>query len=137
MGLPAGDILFLPQKAYLPQDTLRRVLSYQLAQTPDTPQLRHVLTLVGLPALYVRLDEAHDWSRILSGGEQQRLALARAFYYGLRFVLDEATSHLDDAAAIDLLAVATGAARDDSTSHQPPTCGLRLFEHHWVLAPRR
>jgi putative ATP-binding cassette transporter len=54
MGLPAGDILFLPQKAYLPQDTLRRVLSYQLAQTPDTPQLRHVLTLVGLPALYVQ-----------------------------------------------------------------------------------
>jgi putative ATP-binding cassette transporter len=101
VGLPDNArIFFLPQKPYLPLGTLREVLSY-----PETPEhytdatCREVLEACGLAHLVPRLDESNNWSMILSGGEQQRLAFVRALLFRPDWLfLDEATSALDEEA---------------------------------------
>jgi len=97
---PEGELLFIPQKPYMLLGSLREQLCYP--QSPDRfsdEQLRHVLEEVYLPDLvqrYPDLTVKQDWPRLLSLGEQQRLAFARLLLNGPRFVvLDEATSALD------------------------------------------
>ena len=97
---PEGELLFIPQKPYMLLGSLREQLCYP--QSPDRfsdDQLRHVLEQVYLPDLiqrYPDLTVKQDWPRLLSLGEQQRLAFARLLLNGPRFVvLDEATSALD------------------------------------------
>lgn len=96
--------LFLPQKPYLPQDSLRAVLSYPTNPVTDNQQLEEVLALVGLKELTGQLDDVKEWHKILSGGEQQRISLARAFLHrpALLF-LDESTNQLDDDSALYLI----------------------------------
>ena len=95
--VPAGArTLFLPQKPYLPLGDLRTAVSYPLPTQPDEA-LAKALVLVGLPALAERLGEEQNWSLLLSPGEQQRLALARALLSRPDWLfLDEATSALDE-----------------------------------------
>jgi putative ATP-binding cassette transporter len=97
---PESDLLFIPQKPYMLLGSLREQLCYP--QSPDRfsdEQLRHVLEQAYLPDLiqrYPDLTVKQDWPRLLSLGEQQRLAFARLLLNGPRFVvLDEATSALD------------------------------------------
>jgi putative ATP-binding cassette transporter len=97
---PVGDLLFIPQKPYMLLGSLREQLSYP--QAPDRfsdEQLRHVLEQVRLGELvqrYPDLEIKQDWPRLLSLGEQQRLAFARLLLNSPCFVvLDEATSALD------------------------------------------
>ncbi|MFM2148330.1 MAG: hypothetical protein RLZZ187_636 [Pseudomonadota bacterium] len=98
VSIPAGSrLLFLPQRPYLPLGTLRRVVCYPLdaTQVPEA-EIRATLAAVGLPQLAERLDEEDAWDRRLSGGEQQRLAFARALLVRPDFLfLDEATASLD------------------------------------------
>ena len=97
---PAGSqILFLPQRPYLPLGTLRRAICYPLADenAVDSSTLEDILRRVDLAALIPRLDDVDDWSRILSLGEQQRIAFARILVVRPDWVfLDEATSALDE-----------------------------------------
>lgn len=99
LTLPQGTrALFLPQRPYLPLGTLRRALYYPLSASGCEDRLKEVLRLVGLEAFIARLDDRDDWSRILSLGEQQRLAFARVLLVKPDCVfLDEATSALDEA----------------------------------------
>ncbi len=94
------DILFLPQQPYMMPGTLRSQLLYphKDRQISDA-ELLGVLERVNLPDMAERfggLDEEMDWEKVLSIGEQQRLAFARVLLTRPRFaMLDEATSALD------------------------------------------
>ncbi|MBQ1461372.1 MAG: ABC transporter ATP-binding protein/permease, partial [Selenomonas sp.] len=90
-------MLFLPQRPYLPLGSLRRALYYPLTTGGNDTALHSVLQKVGLADFASRLDEVDDWSRILSLGEQQRLAFARVLLVKPDWLfLDEATSALDE-----------------------------------------
>ncbi|WP_298620516.1 ABC transporter ATP-binding protein/permease [uncultured Zoogloea sp.] len=101
IGRPAsGDMLFLPQRPYMLLGSLRSQLLYprQDQAIPDA-ELLAVLEQVNLPDLVARfggLDAAQDWAKVLSVGEQQRVAFARVLLAAPRYaVLDEASSALD------------------------------------------
>jgi putative ATP-binding cassette transporter len=97
---PRGtQVLFLPQKPYLPIGTLREVVSYPMPTGGvDDVTLREALEAVGLPELAGRLSEAGHWALQLSPGEQQRIAFARALVQKPDWLfLDEATSAVDEA----------------------------------------
>lgn len=95
-----GDLLFIPQKPYMVLGSMREQLCYPGNHNRySDDQLRHVLTQVRLEKLvqrYPDLDIKQDWSRVLSLGEQQRLAFGRLLLHSPKMVvLDEATSALD------------------------------------------
>ncbi len=98
---PLNDVLFLPQRPYMVVGTLRDQLMYPHGNPQLSDQdLADALVTVRLPALIDRfggLDSVCDWSKTLSLGEQQRVAIARVFLSEQKFiVLDEATSALDE-----------------------------------------
>ena len=95
-----SEAMFIPQRPYFPNGRLRDALAY-----PKPPgdysddALRQALNDALLPDLAHRLDEEDAWSQKLSGGEQQRLAIARVLLKQPKWIFaDEATSALDEAA---------------------------------------
>lgn len=96
--IPEGKrICFLPQRSYMPDGTLASLLTYPKAPDParDSEYVA-VLSSLGLGALTSRLHQHDQWRQILSPGEQQRLAAARALLAKPDFLfLDEASSALD------------------------------------------
>ncbi|MFD2263053.1 ABC transporter ATP-binding protein/permease [Lacibacterium aquatile] len=98
IAVPAQDVLFLPQRPYLPLGNLRGVLSYPAAAGAFSDEaIKAALVVVDLGHLVERLEEERLWSQILSGGEMQRVAIARALLQKPRWLfLDEATSALDE-----------------------------------------
>ncbi len=94
------QMLFLPQRPYMIWGSLRQQLSYpSIDQEHDDEELKAALERVNLPDLVARcggFDSELDFAKVLSIGEQQRLAVARVLLGRPKFaVLDEATSALD------------------------------------------
>jgi putative ATP-binding cassette transporter len=92
------DAMFIPQRPYVPNGRLRDALAYPSPAADFTDEaLRHALTDARLAPLADRLDDEDAWAQKLSGGEQQRLAIARVLLRKPRWVFaDEATSALDE-----------------------------------------
>lgn len=122
--IPASQrLLFLPQKAYLPVGTLRAAVLYPYGEGwADDEAIRETLNLCRLQEWAGDLDRSENWSQILSLGEQQRLAFARAFLHKPAWLfLDEATSALDEpteAALYELLRDRLAGATIISVGHR-------------------
>lgn len=121
----SSQMLFLPQRPYMLLASLRRQLLYpQLDSEIADKELLALLARVNLPDLAARLgglDAELDWAKVLSVGEQQRVAFARVLHAAPRYaILDEATSALDianeDALYRDLAASGTTLV---SVGHRP------------------
>jgi putative ATP-binding cassette transporter len=145
---PDGDhgTMFLSQLPYVPLGNLRTVVCYP--NSPDgfsDDQLREVLTKVALAPLIGRLDEERDWAKVLSPGEQQRVAFARILLTKPKAVfLDEATSALDEGLEFALYQLLRNELPDCvvvSVSHRPAVEQHHAQELHllgggrWRLGP--
>jgi putative ATP-binding cassette transporter len=129
--VPAGArTLFLPQRPYIPLAPLRTAVAYPAAPDSfDAAAVAEAMNAVGLEPLVARLDETANWSMVLSGGEQQKLAVARALLQRPDWLfLDEATSALDEAAERRLYQLIRERLPDTtlvSIAHRPA-----VAEHH-------
>jgi putative ATP-binding cassette transporter len=90
-------LFLLPQRPYVPTGTLRRAIAYPgAAEDWDLDTIKQALERVGLGHLKDRVEEEAPWDQTLSGGEKQRLTVARVLLHRPDIiVLDEATAALD------------------------------------------
>lgn len=106
---PRGKLFYIPQRPYMTLGTLRDQIIYphtkaeMKRRNADDEDLNKFLQLVQLNHLLERenlansegqgWDAVADWMDVLSGGEKQRIAMARLFYHKPQFaILDECTS---------------------------------------------
>jgi putative ATP-binding cassette transporter len=131
--LPEGLILHLSQKPYLPMGTLREALFYP--HQPDDRDLQPTLAALDLNDWADKLHTVADWTRILSLGEQQRVAFVRALLARPAVIfLDESTSAMGEAMqakAYDLLKTALPSALIISVGHRASL--LDLHNVHWTV----
>jgi putative ATP-binding cassette transporter len=136
---PGADVMFVPQKPYIPTGTLRGALQYpDAAHARDDKKLIDALHRCGLRHLAARIDDEERWDRVLSGGEQQRLAFARLLVHRPGIVImDEATSALDEASQDSMMSL----FRDElagsmliSVGHRP---GLEEYHDRIIVLERQ
>jgi vitamin B12/bleomycin/antimicrobial peptide transport system ATP-binding/permease protein len=127
---PEDDTMFLSQLPYMPLGALRGAVTYPAeADAYPDDEIASALDTVSLGHLVARLDDVADWAKVLSPGEQQRVAFARVFLAEPKVVfLDEATSALDEGQEFALYRAVRTQLPDCiivSVSHRPT-----LEQHH-------
>jgi putative ATP-binding cassette transporter len=104
---PRGDMMFLPQRPYLPTGTLRKAIAYPADVAAFKEEdLRAALKRVGLGHMGGELDQEAAWDKFLSLDEQQLLGFARVLLHAPKWVfLDDALGALDPVKRQELIAV--------------------------------
>jgi putative ATP-binding cassette transporter len=134
----ANETMFLSQMPYVPLGDLRGVISYP-AKPGDIPdeQLFAAFNKVALPQCADRIGEVADWAKVLSPGEQQRIAFARILLTKPKVVfLDEATSALDEGLEYMLYDLVRTELPDTilvSVTHRAATVGQHHVQHLELL----
>ncbi len=140
MNVPQ-NAMFIPQRPYVPDGTLRDALAYPNAAADYSDEaLRQALTDALLPQMTGRLDDSDAWSQKLSGGEQQRLAIARVLLKKPMWLFaDEATSALDPEAENTLYRRLAATVQSAGGAMVSIAHRAAVGEHHrerWVLVPQ-
>lgn len=87
---PAEDFTYIPQRPYLSLGTLRDQIIYPHSKAQmerrgmSDHDLYNILAVVGMEDIVEReggWDVAKEWRDALSGGDKQRIAMARLFYH--------------------------------------------------------
>jgi putative ATP-binding cassette transporter len=131
-------MFLLPQRPYIPLGSLRRAASYP--EAPDSrsaDEVAEAFRLVGLGHLAEKLDEDGNWDQTLSGGEKQRLAVARIILHKPDIVvLDEATAALDPESQDALMHLITSLENVTvvSVGHRPE---LEAFHTRKIVLARK
>ena len=100
-----AEIMFLPQKPYLPLGTLKDALSYPQPNLFEDEQILNALEQCHLSKFYADINRPANWSQTLSLGEQQLLAFCRILLHKPSIIfLDESTSALDEAKEMQMYA---------------------------------
>jgi ATP-binding cassette subfamily D (ALD) long-chain fatty acid import protein len=134
-----NSIVYIPQRPYLSLGTLRDQIIYPHSQADmmklgvtdsDLEKILKIVFLDYIPAREGGLDASKEWKDVFSGGEKQRIQLARLFYHKPKFVVfDEATSAVSN----DVEALLYSATKDEgitiiTISHRPS-----LLKYHNLL----
>jgi len=134
-----ATIEFMPQQPYMPLGSVRHVLEYPKPDVSHSDDdVREVLQKCGPEHLYARLDEEDQWQKILSGGEQQRVAFARTLLIKPDIVImDEATSALDQLSQARVMSFFENELKDAtllSVAHRPE---LEVYHAREIQLTRR
>ena len=131
-------IAFMPQRPYIPLGSLRRALDYPHDATPIAPgRTELMLHACGLDHFTARLDEEENWSGILSGGEQQRLAFARVLLKRPDIIImDEPTSALDELSQTRMMELLRAEVPDAMVLHVAHRPGLDRFHDREIHLKR-
>lgn len=133
---PRGKLFYIPQKPYMTLGCLRDQITYPHSRAEairrgcTDKKLEEHLKRVQLDYLLDRegaLDAIADWLDVLSGGEKQRIAMARLFYHAPQFaILDECTS----AVSVDVEGSMYRYCRDVGITLLTVSHRKSLWQHH-------
>ncbi len=127
---PENDMMFLPQRPYIPLGTLASAIAYPNTPGVDTDieKIKQCMTRVNLEGFIPMLHQKARWDKMMSLGQQQRLAFARVLLHKPKWIfLDEATSALDDENQHRMMSLFTEDLPDSavlSIGHRP---GLEVY----------
>ena len=137
--LPKGKkVIVLPQKPYFPIGTLADAITYpEPAGTYSREDMVKALQLVGMADYAARLDEEGHWNMICSGGEQQRLAIARALLFKPDYMFfDEATASMDEPSEMELYTMLNEEAKDATIISIGHRSSLAQFHDRTLFAEK-
>ena len=137
--LPKGKkIIVLPQKPYFPIGTLADAITYpEPSGTYSREDMVKALQLVGMADYASRLDEEGHWNMMCSGGEQQRLAIARALLFKPDYMFfDEATASMDEPSEMELYTMLNEEAKDATIISIGHRSSLAQFHNRTLFAEK-
>lgn len=129
-------IMVLPQKPYFPIGTLAEAISYPAPLgTYPREDIRQAIIDVGMPQFAERIDEVAHWNMLLSGGEQQRIGIARALLFHPDYLFfDEATASMDEPSEQELYAMLLEKMRDTTIISIGHRSSLEKFHKRLIVA---